>query len=95
MDTTVLSLPSEFARIGGEVVGYVTMVISLLCSGQTGSGKTFTMIGPNDDSDVFTHDLRGIIPRSFEYLFNLINREQLKVISPLLVVCVIKSVCPV
>ena len=66
------------------------MVISLLCSGQTGSGKTFTMIGPNDDSDVFTHDLRGIIPRSFEYLFNLINREQLKVISPLLVVCVIK-----
>ena len=53
--------------------------LTFFCSGQTGSGKTFTMIGPNDDSDVFTHDLRGIIPRSFEYLFNLITREQLKV----------------
>ena len=61
-----------------------------LCSGQTGSGKTFTMIGPNDESDVFTHDLRGIIPRSFEYLFNLITREQLKasLSSLLLVPCV-------
>uniref|UniRef100_A0A8C4SN50 Kinesin-like protein n=1 Tax=Erpetoichthys calabaricus TaxID=27687 RepID=A0A8C4SN50_ERPCA len=42
--------------------------------GQTGSGKTFTMLGP-PDSDNFTHNMRGIIPRSFEYLFFLINRE--------------------
>ncbi|MEE6518008.1 hypothetical protein FKM82_028689 [Ascaphus truei] len=45
--------------------------------GQTGSGKTFTMLGPSD-SDNFTHNLRGVIPRSFEYLFFLINREKEK-----------------
>uniref|UniRef100_A0A8C8CP31 Kinesin motor domain-containing protein n=1 Tax=Oncorhynchus tshawytscha TaxID=74940 RepID=A0A8C8CP31_ONCTS len=43
-------------------------------SGQTGSGKTFTMLGPSD-FDNFTDDQRGVIPRSFEYLFFLINRE--------------------
>ncbi|KAJ7413957.1 Kinesin-like protein KIF15 [Willisornis vidua] len=46
-------------------------------SGQTGSGKTFTMMGPSD-SDNFTHSLRGVIPRSFEYLFFLIEREKEK-----------------
>ena len=35
--------------------------------------------GPSDSCDTFTHELRGIIPRSFEYLFSLINREKLKV----------------
>ncbi|XP_007443215.2 kinesin-like protein KIF15, partial [Python bivittatus] len=45
--------------------------------GQTGSGKTFTMMGP-PDSDNFTHNLRGVIPRSFEYLFFLIEREKEK-----------------
>ena len=35
--------------------------------------------GPSDDSNNFTHELRGIIPRSFEYLFSLINREKQKV----------------
>ena len=35
--------------------------------------------GPPDDSDSFTHELRGVIPRSFEYLFGLINREKQKV----------------
>ncbi len=34
--------------------------------------------GPSDDSNNFTHELRGIIPRSFEYLFSLINREKQK-----------------
>uniref|UniRef100_A0A4W6FIQ5 Kinesin family member 15 n=1 Tax=Lates calcarifer TaxID=8187 RepID=A0A4W6FIQ5_LATCA len=42
--------------------------------GQTGSGKTFTMLGPSE-LDNFTDELRGVIPRSFEYLFFLINRE--------------------
>ena len=37
-------------------------------------------IGPSDDNqNIFTHELRGVIPRSFEYLFSLINREKLKV----------------
>ncbi|KAJ7322596.1 hypothetical protein JRQ81_018883 [Phrynocephalus forsythii] len=51
---------------------------TIFAYGQTGSGKTFTMMGP-PDSDNFTHDLRGVIPRSFEYLFFLIEREKEKV----------------
>lgn len=31
-------------------------------------------LGPSE-LDNFTDDLRGVIPRSFEYLFFLINRE--------------------
>ncbi|XP_071068113.1 kinesin-like protein KIF15 isoform X3 [Dasypus novemcinctus] len=49
----------------------------ILLSGQTGSGKTFTMMGPSE-SDQFSHNLRGVIPRSFEYLFFLIDREKEK-----------------
>uniref|UniRef100_A0A452HVZ3 Kinesin motor domain-containing protein n=1 Tax=Gopherus agassizii TaxID=38772 RepID=A0A452HVZ3_9SAUR len=50
---------------------------TIFAYGQTGSGKTFTMMGPSD-SDNFTHNLRGVIPRSFEYLFFLIEREKEK-----------------
>ncbi len=32
-----------------------------------------------DNEDTFTHELRGIIPRSFEYLFSFINRNKQKV----------------
>ena len=31
------------------------------------------------EQDSFNHELRGVIPRGFEYLFNLINREKEKV----------------
>ncbi|XP_039992248.1 kinesin-like protein KIF15-A [Xiphias gladius] len=48
---------------------------TIFAYGQTGSGKTFTMLGPSE-SDNFTDELRGVIPRSFEYLFFLINRER-------------------
>ncbi|XP_057291417.1 kinesin-like protein KIF15 isoform X3 [Hydractinia symbiolongicarpus] len=51
---------------------------TIFAYGQTGSGKTFTMLGPADDTDNFTHELRGVIPRGFEYLFSLINRQQEK-----------------
>ena len=49
---------------------------TIFAYGQTGSGKTFTMLGPPDDSNEFFHELRGVIPRSFEYAFSLINRQQ-------------------
>ncbi|OWF48812.1 Kinesin-like protein KIF15 [Mizuhopecten yessoensis] len=49
---------------------------TIFAYGQTGSGKTFTMLGPSEDADNFQHKNRGIIPRSFEYLFNLVSREQ-------------------
>ena len=36
--------------------------------------------GPAEgEEESFTHQLRGVIPRAFEYLFSLINREQEKV----------------
>ncbi|KAI2648072.1 Kinesin-like protein KIF15-A [Labeo rohita] len=47
---------------------------TIFAYGQTGSGKTFTMLGPSE-LDNFSDEMRGVIPRSFEYLFFLINRE--------------------
>ena len=37
---------------------------------------SFVPVGPAEGADVFQHELRGIIPRSFEYVFKLIQREQ-------------------
>ncbi|KAI7811668.1 kinesin-like protein KIF15-A isoform X2 [Triplophysa rosa] len=47
---------------------------TIFAYGQTGSGKTFTMLGPSE-VDNFSDELRGVIPRSFEYLFFIIHRE--------------------
>ena len=41
---------------------------TLFCYGQTSSGKTFTMEGIREDKD-----LRGIIPRAMEFIFNKIS----------------------
>ena len=39
-----------------------------------------SVVGPAEgEEESFTHQLRGVIPRAFEYLFSLINREQEKV----------------
>ncbi|KAJ8041871.1 Kinesin-like protein KIF15 [Holothuria leucospilota] len=51
---------------------------TIFAYGQTGSGKTFTMLGPSEKGDNFHHELRGVIPRSFEYIFSLVNREREK-----------------
>ncbi|XP_078395729.1 kinesin-like protein KIF15 isoform X1 [Cetorhinus maximus] len=77
MDTTQEAVFSAVARgiIESCMNGYNGTIFAY---GQTGSGKTFTMLGPSDDSENFTHNLRGVIPRSFEYLFYLINREKEK-----------------
>ncbi|XP_073534249.1 kinesin-like protein KIF15 isoform X1 [Phyllobates terribilis] len=73
MDATQESVFSSVAKniVESCMNGYNGTIFAY---GQTGSGKTFTMLGPSD-SDNFTHNLRGVIPRSFEYLFFLINRE--------------------
>ncbi|KAM7403058.1 hypothetical protein PAMA_003808 [Pampus argenteus] len=73
MDT---SQDSVFSSVAKNIVescmnGYNGTIFAY---GQTGSGKTFTMLGPSE-FDNFTDELRGVIPRSFEYLFFLINRE--------------------
>uniref|UniRef100_A0A3B5LL17 Kinesin-like protein n=1 Tax=Xiphophorus couchianus TaxID=32473 RepID=A0A3B5LL17_9TELE len=73
MDT---SQDSVFTSVAKNIVescmnGYNGTIFAY---GQTGSGKTFTMLGPSE-LDNFTDELRGVIPRSFEYLFFLIDRE--------------------
>jgi Kinesin motor domain len=55
---------------------FVYSVKILLDSGQTGSGKTFTMLGPHEEAGCFQHELRGVIPRSFDYLFKLLQKDQ-------------------
>ncbi|NXX42477.1 KIF15 protein, partial [Tricholaema leucomelas] len=76
METTQESVFSSVAKniVQSCMNGYNGTIFAY---GQTGSGKTFTMMGPSD-SDNFTHSLRGVIPRSFEYLFFLIEREKEK-----------------
>ncbi|KAL5020979.1 hypothetical protein ScPMuIL_000134 [Solemya velum] len=68
---------SVFSSVGRKLIescvaGYNGTIFAY---GQTGSGKTFTMLGPAEDSQNFQHEMRGVIPRSFEHLFNLIGRE--------------------
>ncbi|XP_013368827.1 PREDICTED: kinesin-like protein KIF15 isoform X3 [Chinchilla lanigera] len=76
MDTTQESVFSTVAKsiVESCMSGYNGTIFAY---GQTGSGKTFTMMGPSE-SDNFSHNLRGVIPRSFEYLFSLIDREREK-----------------
>ncbi|XP_061252155.1 kinesin-like protein KIF15 isoform X3 [Bos javanicus] len=76
MDTTQESMFSTVAKgiVESCMSGYNGTIFAY---GQTGSGKTFTMMGPSE-SDNFSHNLRGVIPRSFEYLFSLIEREKEK-----------------
>ncbi|XP_071959413.1 kinesin-like protein KIF15 [Antedon mediterranea] len=50
---------------------------TIFAYGQTGSGKTFTMMGPSEEEN-FEHPLRGVVPRSIDYLFSLIEREREK-----------------
>uniref|UniRef100_A0A8C3SRN6 Kinesin family member 15 n=1 Tax=Chelydra serpentina TaxID=8475 RepID=A0A8C3SRN6_CHESE len=76
MDTTQEAVFSSVAKniVESCMNGYNGTIFAY---GQTGSGKTFTMMGPSD-FDNFTNNLRGVIPRSFEYLFFLIEREKEK-----------------
>ncbi|XP_049633273.1 kinesin-like protein KIF15 [Suncus etruscus] len=76
MNTTQESVFSTVAKgiVESCMSGYNGTIFAY---GQTGSGKTFTMMGP-PESDHFSHNLRGVIPRSFEYLFSLIDREKEK-----------------
>nr|XP_002713252.3 kinesin-like protein KIF15 isoform X2 [Oryctolagus cuniculus] len=76
VDTTQESVFSAVAKsiVESCMSGYNGTIFAY---GQTGSGKTFTMMGPSE-SDNFSHNLRGVIPRSFEYLFSLIDREKEK-----------------
>ncbi|XP_064641202.1 kinesin-like protein KIF15 [Lineus longissimus] len=67
-----------FASVGKRIIesavaGYNGTIFAY---GQTGSGKTFTMVGPSEEYEDFQHPKRGVIPRGFEYLFNLVQRNR-------------------
>lgn len=53
---------------------FVAQTPSFLCSASVLNVACVLSLGPSD-FDNFTDDQRGVIPRSFEYLFFLINRE--------------------
>ncbi len=69
-----------FAQVGVSVCNAVLDGInaSILAYGQTGSGKTWTMQGNSTNStDLASPDnLRGVVPRSLEFIFNSINERQ-------------------
>ena len=50
-------------------VGYNCTIFAY---GQTGAGKTFTMMGVNPENKNY-HELRGLVPRTLEYLFDNIE----------------------
>lgn len=49
---------------------------TIFAYGQTGSGKTFTMQGPMTEANLIDYNQRGLIPRTFEYLFECIRAEE-------------------
>ena len=54
-----------------HVAFHLNVLLSVALSsidGQTGTGKTFTMEGKSDDEN-----LRGIVPRSFHYIFESVD----------------------
>lgn len=70
--------PKIFDRIAKEVIegalqGYNGTVFAY---GQTGSGKTYTMTGNDTDFEE-----RGIIPRTFDFLFQEIEKRTTETIS--------------
>ncbi|PVU87946.1 hypothetical protein BB561_006106 [Smittium simulii] len=77
-----------------EIVGK-TMVDKVLSGyngtifayGQTGSGKTFTMQGKYSTDNRLDFDLRGLIPRCFEYLFYKIETLKKTTAYPVHVSC--------
>ncbi|CAK0905732.1 unnamed protein product [Prorocentrum cordatum] len=46
--------------------------VCFFCYGQTGSGKTFSLLGNKDNSDIDDPNLRGMLPRVVERLFDRI-----------------------
>ena len=46
---------------------------TIFAYGQTGSGKSYTISGNDNNSS--RHDLRGLMPRVFEYLYQSINDQ--------------------
>ena len=70
METTQISV---FDTTSKEVVNSVLKGYNgtIFAYGQTGSGKTYTMVGNFDNKET-----KGIIPRSFDYIFEEIKKDK-------------------
>ena len=70
MDTSQISV---FDITSKEVVNSVLKGYNgtIFAYGQTGSGKTYTMVGNFENNET-----KGIIPRSFDYIFNEIKKDK-------------------
>lgn len=68
-----ISQMDVFEKTGKSVVDSVLKGYNgtIFAYGQTGTGKTFTMVGDFQDESQ-----RGVIPRSFEYLFKMIKQDK-------------------
>ncbi|KAJ2851941.1 Kinesin-like protein kif15 [Coemansia brasiliensis] len=60
---------------------------TIFAYGQTGSGKTFTMQGARDEFTGPDDELRGLIPRCFEYLFTRIAEEEARTLGRVKYLC--------
>jgi kinesin family member 15 len=63
----------QFSHSNGDLF---IVFYCFICSGQTGSGKTYTMQGPMTEDGLIDFNQRGLIPRTFEYLFECIRGEE-------------------
>eukprot|EP00941_MAST-03F_sp_MAST-3F-sp1_P002382 g2382.t1 len=56
--------------------GFEGYCSTIFAYGQTGSGKTYTMTGPVEDSKENSFEKRGLVPRSFRYIFDRISSNK-------------------
>ena len=70
METQQISVFEETSKevVNSVLKGYNGTIFAY---GQTGSGKTYTMVGNFEDNE-----LKGIIPRSFDYIFDEIKKDK-------------------
>mmetsp|Transcript_6046 Transcript_6046/g.9172 ORF Transcript_6046/g.9172 Transcript_6046/m.9172 type:complete len:1011 (+) Transcript_6046:111-3143(+) len=77
---SVFGTASKQEDVFGQVQQLITSSmdgydVTLFAYGQTGSGKTFTMFGP-PDCDLTTSNLRGIVPRAIDHIFETIEQAK-------------------
>ena len=66
--STLLVLPTLL--VSAEVHLFFAALGTVFAYGQTGTGKTFTMVGSEE-----VYDLRGMIPRAFEQIFDSVDNS--------------------
>ncbi|CBY22292.1 unnamed protein product [Oikopleura dioica] len=73
-DSTQIQIFGEVSQlVRSSLDGYN---VTIFAYGQTGSGKTFSMEGPEDVYE--NEEMQGIIPRSFEFLIEAVEKSKEK-----------------